>query len=561
MGDPEICHSPLHTPLNMSSVVKSTPVGDIPKIVESLRSSFLSGKTRSLEYRKNQLKQFAFLIADHEADFTKAILQDLGRPPMETGFGEIISVKNEIIDAINNLSRWAKPESVSAGPAYWFHKKQVLKDPQGTVLVIGAWNYPMAVQLGPIVGAIAAGNTVVLKPSELAPHTAQLIADLWPKYLDPELTQVINGGIEETTALLDQRFEHIFYTGNGTVGRIIAEKAAKWLCPTTLELGGKSPVIIDSTADLSIAAQRVLWAKSFNTGQTCIAPDYVLIDRSVQDRFVVELIEAAKQRWPSMDKNVKDLGRIVNDRHWKRVYALMEKTKGTVVYGGTKDADEATKFLPMTIIKDVDGSDSTMSEEIFGPILPLIPFDHIREAVDFVNANDQPLALYMFTKSNTTKDYILRYTRSGAAMRGDMLLHFVINDLPFGGTGPAGYGSYHGKKGFDCFTHERAYVDAPASGIVGNLVEKVMTMRYPPYTPAKLSFFQLVLSKWMLFGRPKNPTKSTTSIDAPIKKSVCRLLNARKDLTLQTLGLMAPTLKRIGLLFLILAVLLSKVSK
>ena len=515
----------------MSSVVKNTPVGDIPKIVEGLRSSFLTGKTRSLEYRKNQLKQFAFLIADHEADFTKAIMQDLGRPPMETGFGEIITVKNEIIDAINNLSKWAKPKSVSGGAAYMLHKKQVLKDPQGTVLIIGAWNYPMAVQLGPVVGAIAAGNTVVLKPSELAPHTAQLIADLWPKYLDPEMTRVVNGGIEESTALLEQRFEHIFYTGNGTVGRIIAEKAAKWLCPTTLELGGKSPVIIDSSADLSIAAKRVLWAKSFNTGQTCIAPDYVLIERSVQDKFVTEIIKAAKERWPTMDKNVKDLGRIVNDRHWKRVYSLMEKTQGTVVFGGTKDADEATKFLPITVVKDVDGSDSTMSEEIFGPVLPLVPYDHIREAVDFVNANDQPLALYMFTKSDATKDYILRYTRSGAAMRGDMLLHFVINDLPFGGTGPAGYGSYHGKKGFDCFSHERAYVDAPASGIVGNLVEKIMAMRYPPYTTTKLSLFQLILGKWMLFGRPKNPTRSATSIDAPIKRSVSYLFNLPEDLT------------------------------
>lgn len=545
----------------MSTVVKNTPVGDIPKIVEGLRSSFLTGKTRSLEYRKNQLKQFAFLVADHEADFTKAITQDLGRPPMETGFGEIITVKNEIIDTINNLSSWAKPQSVSAGPAYMLHKKQILKDPKGTVLVIGAWNYPITVQLGPVVSAIAAGNTVVLKPSELAPHSAQLIADLWPKYMDPETSCVVNGGIEESTALLDQRFEHIFYTGNGTVGRIIAEKAAKWLCPTTLELGGKSPVIIDSTADLSIAANRVLWAKSFNAGQTCIAPDYVLIERSVQDKFVAEMIKAAKERWPSMDKNVKDFGRIVNNRHWKRVYGLVEKTHGNVVFGGTEAADEETKFLPMTVIKDVNSSDSTMSEEIFGPILPLVPFDRLREAVEFVNANDQPLALYMFTKSDATKDYILRYTRSGAAMRGDMLLHFVINDLPFGGTGSSGYGSYHGKKGFDCFTHERAFVDAPASGVVGNLVEKVMSMRYPPYTPTKMSFFQLVLGKWILFGRPKNPTRSTTSINAPIKKSVCHLLNPREGLTWQPLSLISPNLKRLALLFFILALLLSKVAK
>ncbi|WFD01494.1 hypothetical protein MOBT1_000159 [Malassezia obtusa] len=504
----------------MTAIVQNTPVEKIPKIVDSLRSSFLSGKTRCLEYRKRQLKQFAYLVADHEADFTKAIAQDLGRPPMETGFGEIITIKNEIIEAIEKLSSWAKPKSVSGGLAYALHTKKVRKEPKGTVLVLGAWNYPITVQLGPVVGAIAAGNTVVLKPSELAPHSAQLIADLWPKYMDPELTLVVNGGIEESSTLLDQRFEHIFYTGNGRVGRIVAEKAAKWLCPTTLELGGKSPVIIDRSANLKIAAHRVLWAKSFNTGQTCIAPDYVLIERSIQDKFVAELIKAAREFWPAMDKDARDFGRIVNERHWKRISDLIAKSEGEVVFGGNQYADEASKFLPLTVLMNVKPTDSTMSDEIFGPVLPLLPYDDLREAVDFVNAHDQPLALYMFTSSDDVRDYILNYTRSGAAVRGDMLLHFVINDLPFGGTGPSGYGTYHGQASFDCFSHDRAFVDAPSSGLLGVVIEKIMAMRYPPYLPLKLTLFRLVLSKPIMFTRPKDPTKSTTSVNNPIAKSV-----------------------------------------
>lgn len=501
----------------MSGIVKDTPVDAIPKVIDDLRASFLTGKTRSVEYRQKQLKQLYFLVKDNEEALVKAIQKDLGRPPMETDFGEIITIKNDIIECVNNVAKWSKTTNVSGGLPFLLHKTQVRKDPKGTVLVLGAWNYPIAVQIGPVVAAIAAGNTVVLKPSELSAHSAQLIADLWPKYMDPELTRIVNGGIEQSTALLDQRFEHIFYTGNGRVGRIVAEKAAKWLCPVSLELGGKSPVIIDKTANLKIAAHRILWAKAYNTGQTCIAPDYILVEHSVQDKFVAELQKAAKEYWKSMDKNVRDLGRIINERHFKRIADLITQSKGEVVFGGLAEADEATRFLPLTILKDVRPDDSTMSDEIFGPVLPILPVDDVHAAVRFVNAHDQPLALYMFTSSKATSEYILKYTRSGGAMRGDMLLHFVINDLPFGGTGPSGYGSYHGKTGFDCFTHERAFVDAPASGVLGHVVEKIMALRYPPYSQAKANFFRLVLSYPAFFGRPKNPTVSTTSANRPIK--------------------------------------------
>lgn len=497
----------------MISTPEYTPVADIAGIVQQLRANFLTGKTQDVGYRKKQLKQFAYMMYENADAFADAINKDLGRPAMETQFGEVFPTVNEIIEVINNLNSWTRPTKPSSDLAFVLHKSRVLKAPKGTVLVMGAWNYPITVQLGPVIPAIAAGNTVVLKPSELAPHSAKLISELIPRYLDNDIIRVVNGSIEESTALLDQRFEHIFYTGNGRVGSIVASKAARWLCPTTLELGGKSPVIIDNTANLSIAAHRILWAKTFNAGQTCIAPDYILIERSVQDAFIAEVKKVAAEFWPHTIKDSKDFSRIINQRHWNRIRDLAVNTKGEVVLGNMNDAVEAELFIPLTVIKNVSGDDSTMSDEIFGPILPLVPVDNVRGAVDFINARDQPLALYIFSGSDEITEYITTYTRSGAVVRGDMLLHFVMKGLPFGGTGPAGYGTYHGKAGFDCFSHDRAFVDAPATGFMGDIVEKVMSMRYPPYSPLKMNMLRLAIAKFILFRKPANPTVSLTSIN------------------------------------------------
>lgn len=494
----------------------ATPVDTIPKLVEGLRRVFLSGKTRCVKYRRNQLKQLCFLVHDNEQAFVDAIYRDLGRPKMETVFAEILGIKNDILTTIANLNTWTKDQYVYAGLPFLTHGTRIRKDPKGTVLVLGAWNYPITVQMGPVIGALAAGNTVVLKPSELSMYTAQLIADLWPKYMDPNTSAIVNGGIAQATALLDERFEHIFYTGSGRVGRIVAEKAARWLCPTTLELGGKSPVIIDASADLKIAARRTLWAKAFNAGQTCIAPDYVLVERQVQDKFIQELVRAKNEFWASMDKSVKDFGRIVNENHWERLHGLITSSKAEVVMGGTEGADQASKFIPLTVLNNVNPQEAVMKDEIFGPILPIVPVDDVKTAVQFINGRDQPLALYIFTGRTDAQEYILTYTRSGGVVSGDMLLHYAIDALPFGGTGPSGYGAYHGKAGFDCFTHERAVVEAPSHGVVGHLIESVMAKRYPPYSEGKLSFFRHLLSQWILFGRPADATYSSTSIDQPM---------------------------------------------
>ncbi|UZJ52554.1 hypothetical protein CBS101457_001874 [Exobasidium rhododendri] len=491
-----------------------TPIDKIVKINEDLRASFLSGKTRDLEYRKNQLKQLAFLLNDNSDAFVESIRKDLGRSRFESMFAEIMGTVNEIMEALHSLDKWAKDDKPWAGLAWAFHTTLVKKEPKGTVLVLGAWNYPVTVQIGPVIAAIAAGNCVVLKPSEVASHTAKLIAELWPKYMDPETSRIVLGAIPESTALLDQRWEHIFYTGNGTVGRIVSEKAAKWLCPTTLELGGKSPTIVDETADLKIAAHRILWGKSLNCGQTCIAPDYVLCTASVQDRFVEELKKAAAEFWPATTGGVvnsSSYGRIINEGHWKRISQMVANSKGTVILGG--ESDESQKLMAPTVISNCKSDDSTMNGEIFGPILPIVPVKNMKEAIDFINARDQPLALYIFA-SDAVASNIIDNTRSGSVVVGDNILQYAIGALPFGGTGPSGYGSYHGKAGFMTFSHERATLLAPHRGILGKIVELALKPRYPPYTDANLKKFAMLIGQKPNFSRPSDPHASKSKVSA-----------------------------------------------
>jgi len=412
--------------------------------------------------------------------------------------------------------------------AWAMHGAAVRKEPKGTVLVLGAWNYPISVQVGPLIGAIAAGCTAVLKPSEVSPNSARLLAELWPKYMDPETTRVVNGAIPETTALLDCRWEHIFYTGNGTVGRIVAEKAAKWLCPTTLELGGKSPAFVDESANISIAAHRILWGKSLNCGQTCIAPDYVLCTKAVQEKLVEELKKAAAEFWPESKGGVvksDDYGRIINHGHWKRLNQMIGGTGGRIVMGGEKD--ESSKMLAPTVVADVPRDDAIMQGEIFGPVLPIVTVRDVQDAVDFINSRDQPLALYSFGSSKATQE-LFDGTRSGAAVQGDVLVHFAVGSLPFGGTGPSGYGSYHGKGSFDTFSHQRATLNAPHTGIMGKIVEKLMAARYPPYTNANLAQFASLVGKKPNFSRPRNPhasvsTKSSGSLSSKLTLIVLAL--------------------------------------
>lgn len=319
----------------------------------------------------------------------------------------------------------------------------------------------------------------------------------------------MNGGIPQSTALLDCRWEHILYTGNGTVGRIVAEKAAKHLCPTTLELGGKSPTWVDESANLDIAAKRILWGKQFNLGQTCIAPDYIICTEKVQPALVAALKKAAAQFWPNGFASSNDPACVVNEGHWKRIKAVLEGSNGKVVLGSTPDdADAATRGFPLVIVSDVQGDDSIMAGEIFGPLLPIVPVKDVRAAADFINARDQPLVLYTFSAKHS--NYLIEHTRSGGVVSGDTLLHNAVGTLPFGGTGPSGYGSYHGKWGFDEFSHKRSVLHAPATGLIGHATEFLMKGRYPPYDVKNLRLLSFLAAKKATFARPHNPHYSST---------------------------------------------------
>lgn len=485
---------------------------EIAKINETLRKNFLTGKTRDLTYRKNQLKQLTYLFLENRQAIVEACRKDLGRPAFETEFGETQIMINDCVESIDHLDKWAKTENKWAGLPWATHKVTVRKEPKGTVLVLGAWNYPLNVQVGPVIAAIAAGNTYVLKPSEISAHSAKLLGELWPKYMDPDTGRVVNGGVPQSTALLDLPWEHIFYTGNGRVGRIVAEKAARHLCPVTLELGGKSPVYVDEGANLNIAAHRIVWGKTLNNGQTCIAPDYILCTASVQDKLIAELNKVLEEFFPKHKGGAAksdSYGRIVSDNHFKRISGLITNTKGTITYGG--QTDESQRLIEPTVVKITGKEDSLMSDEIFGPVLPILPVRNVDEAIEFINSKDTPLALYIFSSSKNAEK-ILERTRSGSAVIGETLLQFAISSLPFGGTGASGAGNYHGRYGFNTFSHERSTLYAPDKGILGKIVEHIMSKRYPPHQKGAAEYFAAVSGKPVRFSKPKNPHASSSPV-------------------------------------------------
>ncbi|KAI1310542.1 aldehyde dehydrogenase 3, member A2 [Mortierella claussenii] len=465
-----------------------TPLGEIPKIVQGLRSAFNAGITRPLDYRKQQLRGLYNMISDNDAAIRDAVFKDLQKPPTELMIGESGMIKQECIDAIKNLEKWAANRSVKTGIVNKFDNVHIRKDPLGMVLVIGAWNYPLNLLLAPAVGAIAAGNTVLLKPSEVAANTAALLTKLLPQYLDQRAYRIVNGAAEETTALLEHKFDHIFYTGSGQVGKIIMGAAAKQLTPVTLELGGKSPAFISRDVDVAITARRVSWGKFFNCGQTCIAPDYLIVERGVEDRLIEAFKASLQEFYGTSAQSSSSYGRIVNKNHFQRLKALLDQTKGKIVAGG--EMDENDLFIAPTLVLGVDKDDKLMEGEIFGPILPVMVVDRLVEGVKYVNSRDQPLALYVFSKNKKAIDYILDHTRSGGVVVNDALVHFIVSNLPFGGTGPSGIGNYHGKRSFDVFSHER-------SALIKTMgMEKLNDLRYPPYSEKKMRWLD-----WFLFDK------------------------------------------------------------
>lgn len=455
-----------------------TAVATIPAIVQRARDAFDSGRTRPLSWRRAQLDGMRKLLEDNSEQLLAALAADLGKPAAEGWVTDIGFTIGEIKLLQKNLRKWTRPERVSTPIVALPGSSHRVAEPLGVVAIISPWNYPIQLLLSPAAGAIAAGNSVVLKPSEIAPHTSTVITELIHRYLDPDAVQVIEGGVAETTELLAQKFDHIFYTGNGRIGRVVMEAAAKHLTPVTLELGGKSPTIVDATANLRVAARRIAWGKFLNAGQTCIAPDYLLVDKKVASAFVGELRVAIKEFYGDDPKQSGDYARIVNGHHFNRLASMLES--GSAVIGGEIDVN--TKYIAPTVLADVNISAPVMQDEIFGPILPMIEIDNVAEAIAFINAKPHPLALYVFSEDDRAIDAVIERTTAGGVTVNGTILHISNPNLPFGGVGESGMGAYHGKSSIDIFQHRKP--------VLRKSTKVDPSIAYPPYTEKKMKLIR-----------------------------------------------------------------------
>jgi aldehyde dehydrogenase (NAD+) len=457
---------------------------DAGTVIAGLRATFASGRTRPVEWRRHQLKSLDRMLGESEAEILAALEADLGKSATEGYLTEIGFVRAEITETLRHLDAWLRPTRVRIPLKQRPGKARIHHDPLGTVLIIGPWNYPTQLVLAPLIGAVAGGNTVAIKPSEVAPHTSATLARLIPRFLDPDAVVVVEGAVPETTALLAERWDHVFYTGNGTVGRVVMTAAAKHLTPLTLELGGKSPAIVDASANLDVAARRLVWGKFVNAGQTCVAPDYVLVDRKVEDPLLARMREAIHEFYGPDPRSSADYGRIVNERHFDRVIRLADGGgTGDIVTGG--DRDRGARYIAPTLYRDTDTTAPIMQEEIFGPLLPTIPVDDLDDAVAFVTARDKPLALYLFAEQEAARRKVLAETTSGGVCVNATLFHIAVPGLPFGGVGESGMGAYHGRSTFETFTHRKSVLDRPTSPDPG--------IAYPPYGRIKARLLRRLL--------------------------------------------------------------------
>ena len=453
-----------------------TPLAEIAPKVAAARGAFAAGTTRPQAWRRATLERLRDLVQEREEQLLDALAADFGKPRFEAWTTELGYIASDINHTLAHLSAWMQPDRVGTPLAFKPGTSHVVAEPVGVACVIAPWNYPVQLLLAPMVAAIAAGNAVVGKPSELAPHASAAVSSLIEALGEPAVC-VVQGGVAETSELLAQRFDHILYTGNSRVARIVMRAAAENLTPVTLELGGKSPAVVSRHANVNIAARRIAWGKFINAGQTCIAPDYVLVDRSVHDEFVTALGTHIEAFYGGDPQTSADYARIVNEPHFHRLEKLLDS--GKVAVGGTTDVD--TRYIAPTVLTGVTADDPVMGEEVFGPILPIIAVDSVTEAIQFVQqraqAGDKPLALYSFSDSDDENDQVIEGTSSGGVCVNGTLLHFSNPNLPFGGVGESGMGSYHGKFGFDTFSHRR--------GVHARSTRIDPAMMYPPYTQKK----------------------------------------------------------------------------
>ncbi|KAK5454205.1 Hexadecenal dehydrogenase [Exophiala xenobiotica] len=477
---------------------KSTSVDEIPKIVSRLRKTFFSQKTRPAEFRIKQLRKLYWAIEDHKEELVEACRRDLNKGYFESMVGEVNWVQNDIVFQTQNLEKWMRDEKPA--DIAWTNRlvsPRIRKDPLGVVLIIGAFNFPVNLSFGPMIGAISGGNTVVLKPSENSPHSAAVMQKIMEESLDPDCYACVQGAIPETSALLEQKWDKIFFTGSSRTAKIIAQAAAKNLTPVALELGGKNPAFVTKKADVRLAARRLLWAKTMNAGQVCISQNYILVDKDVLPSLIEEMKVAMKEFFPDGAKKSKDYSRIVNTAQFNRMKKMLDNTSGKIVIGGTMDAEEL--FIEPTVVQVTDPKDSLIVEESFGPLIPVLPVENLDEAIHIANeTHETPLGVYAFgSKDETNK--VLASTRSGGASINDGFFHGIIPNLAFGGVGDSGTGAYRGKASFDCFTHQRSITTTPG------WMEKLLAVRYPPfYGTDKLKQFNKMGSLKPDFDRQGN---------------------------------------------------------
>jgi aldehyde dehydrogenase (NAD+) len=441
---------------------------DAAAVLGTLRHAYASGRTRSTGWRLEQLRGIEALVTEHEDELLQAMADDFGKPRFEAWMTDLMPVAAEASHAASRLTRWMRPRWKWPGRANLPGRSWTVPEPKGTVLVMAPWNYPVQLALVPLVAAVAAGNSVALKPSELTPATSAALARLVPRHLDAEGVVVVEGAVDVATALLEQPFDHIFFTGSVAVGKVVMAAAARHLASVTLELGGKSPVVVAADADIDTAARRIAFGKLLNAGQTCIAPDYVLVERPVAGRLVDALVTAVADLEGPDPAATRT--RIVDDRHLDRLESLLGGSGGRVACGGTVDRSE--RWLAPTVVVDPDPAAPLMQEEIFGPILPVVTVDSVAEATDFVNRRDKPLALYLFTGSRTTEQEVIATTSSGGVCVNHTVMHFLVPELPFGGVGASGTGSYHGRAGFEELSHRKP--------VLRRSVRPDLAITYPP---------------------------------------------------------------------------------
>ena len=444
-------------------------IQDIQRILAEQRAFFTTGRTHDLTFRRDQLKLLRQAVETSEEALAEALLQDLGKPSYEAYTGESAIVLGEIDHAVRHLRRWARPRRVRTPLLLLPARCSVVPEPFGITLIISPWNFPVQLTLGPLIAAIAAGNCAVLKPSPLAPATTVVIRSIVEQCFDPKFVAVIEGGAETAQALLDERFDHVFFTGGTATGRLVMQAAARHLTPVTLELGGKNPCLVDVDMDLEVTARRVVWGKFYNAGQSCVAVDYLLVDRRIKDQLLERILDTVRRFYGDNPAASPDYGRIISVSHVDRLAGLL--STGRILTGG--HIDRMRRYIAPTIIDGIRGNEPVMADEIFGPILPVIAYDDLDHAVAFVNKRPDPLALYVFSRSRTLQERVLSRIPSGGACVNDVVLHFTVPSLPFGGVGESGLGKYHGKAGFNTFSHERS--------LLRNRFFADIILRYPPY--------------------------------------------------------------------------------